>query len=90
MRPDWCVPNGRTLGVSSGAWLAGTAEPTICDFVLACSLKDLSSGGVDGIDSDALLRPFPALLRFLERFAALPAVAQWRARCAKAGCSAQM
>ena len=74
----------------SGGWLAGTAEPTICDFVLACSLKDLTSGAVDGIEGETLLAPFPALRRFLERFVALPAVAQWRARCAEAGCEAQL
>eukprot|EP00937_MAST-01D_sp_MAST-1D-sp2_P004257 g4257.t1 len=64
--------------VAADKWAAGTAQPTVADFVLcAWSLPDLQSGSVDGIATD-ILAPYPSLNKLIERFGALPSVAKWR------------
>ena len=61
---------------STSGWLASTPGPTIADFTLAQTLKALNAGPVDGIPP-GILTPYPAILAFLQKFAAIPSVAAY-------------
>lgn len=72
------------LAKSTSGWLASTADASIADFLLAPRLEWLASGGAgDGISVD-ILQQYPRVLSFIEKFNALPAVAQYRSEQQKA------
>ena len=62
----------RLLEDGGTSWLAGTAEPSICDFYLAPRILWLKSD-LEGI-SPNILEPFERLSKWLDDFYALPAV----------------
>jgi glutathione S-transferase len=63
----------RLLEQSPSGWIAGTAGPTIADFILVPRLQWLSSGTLDGI-SKTILEPFPKLRALVSKVMSLPAV----------------
>lgn len=72
---DKCRVLVRLLESSGGEYLCGS-KPTYADFVLFKALSLLVGGTVDGVPSDTILSPFPALKVHHSRVANLPAVAK--------------
>ena len=62
---DWLVP--------------GATGPTIADCMLIPVLRRLASGGVDHFDRGCV-KAHPTVQAYVDRFHAVPAVAQWYAR----------
>eukprot|EP00931_Biecheleriopsis_adriatica_P088884 TRINITY_DN63110_c0_g1_i1.p1 TRINITY_DN63110_c0_g1~~TRINITY_DN63110_c0_g1_i1.p1 ORF type:complete len:229 (-),score=59.64 TRINITY_DN63110_c0_g1_i1:106-792(-) len=66
------------LKSSGTGWLAGTPEPTIADFFWVPTLQLLQGGKWDVPAS--VIEPFEELQKLIERFLALPAIAEYYAQ----------
>jgi glutathione S-transferase len=64
------------LEKSSTGWIAGTADPSIADFILVPRLQWLSNGDHEGISKDVLV-PFPRILAMMDKLMNLPAVVEY-------------
>lgn len=60
---------------SRSGWLCGTPDPTIADFILGTTFKQLSGNAM--VNGSELLPKYPKIQEFVERFHALPAVKAW-------------
>lgn len=64
------------LKESTTGWIAGTTEPSVVDFILVPRLQWLESGANDGISAD-ILKPFPLIIAFMDKFMSLPQVKEY-------------
>ena len=70
----------RVASASGTGWLAGTAGPTVADFVVALSVEGLAAGAVDGISEDILARGgYAGLLALIGKVKTLPSTVAWYA-----------
>ena len=67
----------KILADGGTGWLAGTAGPTIADFVWANSLLNLQQGSGSG--DPEVLQGFPTMAEYVQRFSALPSVQKYYA-----------
>ena len=72
----------KTINEELGPWLAGRAEPSIADFILAPRLKTFGSGSYDGISSN-LLDGYPKLTNLVKSFYLLPSVEDFLSKSTK-------
>ena len=62
-----------TLGASASGWCAGSSDPSIADFMFACSLSAFDSGLWDGVPKDIMAK-YPKICSFYDKFYALESV----------------
>lgn len=73
--PGHLATLNKQLEMGGTGWLAGTAGPSIADFVWSGPLKQLKEGWSG--DEGKAVSEFPKLLELLDRFLALPEVAAY-------------
>lgn len=61
------------LKESETGWIANTCRPSPADFQLVGCMKFLTCGTHEGISTE-ILKPFPLITDWMERFYALPAI----------------